>query len=692
MLTTGRVNLNNAQIDSSVINWEMFERNPVLQYDKHEEGHRGVVIGKVVDRFSTGDGDAAYLEFMERFEDADIAWEKHSQGVLPYVSIGGFARGKEVDGVFVASEYMIREVSLVKFPANIDCAPINASELKFSERRAVKRMTKSGDEVRYLTMSFETNFENMEENEEKVVEASEDDVATEQAPETTESAETEIENTEAPSEQAQEVNAEDDSTPEEDDEVREDENSADDPEVEGVPVEASVEDTPVVEAAENPLPEGMQWHERNNTQQKSQKFQTMTFKELNCDAEFGRRLGALNDAMRMGASVPDNTPENVETMRMLAASMLADEKMVIIASRTHVTDAVSQRRKNGLQMLIECAAGPAADATLAAADLGVIKYMSLVYQQLFANDTFHRSVRFVPMSDREGAIYIESGINAPTYVGNVTPINAQNYFYDDIKRTIARRVFSFEPIVFQAADLAILAYDKQSLGIKMTMDRMMQDISTYWLQIWGNTAGLQRQGTTGDPMATAGLFPIEAPLSGVNINMPTRADLIALQGKFLVQNFNLNRNKIEMVLPANLYSALAQDEAFYNKLTRQNGGQNESEIDFQAIRVTPRNPVVRYNTATPGPELDPSLYADRNVADDGTFTTITPAVTTANHIGAGLAWVDNEVIAGIGSIDLIAAPDPNNYGYKISGWISTGATVARANSAGVALIAPTVSA
>ena len=57
-------------------------------------------------------------------------------------------------------------------------------------------------------------------------------------------------------------------------------------------------------------------------------------------------------------------------------------------------------------------------------------------------------------------------------------------------------------------------------------------------------------------------------------------------------------------------------------------------------------------------------------------------------MGAGLAFVENEIIAGIGTIDVIVAPDPVNYGITISGWMSAGATVAREDGKGVALIVP----
>lgn len=413
------------------------------------------------------------------------------------------------------------------------------------------------------------------------------------------------------------------------------------------------------------------------------------YSEIRCDEAFNARMHQLNAAFRTGASAADNTPENVETVQMLACSMLADERMVILASAMNFTNGVTRERTNGLRFLVDCAAGGAAAATLAAADLGVIKWLSMFYERLFPNNTFMRGIRFVPMSDREGAIYVESGINPATYVGSITPVNAPRYFYEDIKRTIARQVFSIQPITFQNAELAILAYDKQSLGWSTAMEALMSDVCTFILQTIANTPSVSKVLTTGETVSSSGLFPIEAPSSNVNIKKVTADDIIRTEGVFRVQNYVRDR-RVEMVLPSNLYTLLATDPYFKTILTPQLSGSVMNGFEYSGTRITDRNPVARYNTTSNAPELDPSLYADGNVDATGKITDITPAVTTANHVGAGVAFVEGEVIAGVGAIDVIVMPDPVNYGITMSGWMSTGATVARQDGKGVALIVPSV--
>ena len=666
MLTTGIVDLNNNQIDADAIDWSMFDRNPVLRYDRKNEGHKGVVIGKVIERERVGNGFAGRLVFMERFEDADIAFEKYDQGVLTYVSIGGYGLGQEnEDGVFVCEKYVPREVSLVAFPANMECHPINESEVTASEKRVIDQLKVTGSEVRYLSMStgmpYDTYMGQIEaaaEGEGEPVEAA---------------AEGEGEPVEAAAEG------------------------------EGEPVEAAAEGggEPVEAAAEGggenieasqgrrAMPAGMAWHEHNIKPQSTISTMNKTYKELICDREFQNRLEAVNAAFRSGSTVMDNTPENVETMQILASSMLADERMVILASACNFTNGVTHERKNGLYMLVECAAGGAAAATLTAADLGVIKWMSLFLEKLLPNNTFMRSIRFVPMSDREGAIYIESGINPATYTGAVTPVNAPKYFYDDVKRTIARQVFSIQPITFQNADMAILAYDKQSWGWTTAMDSLMSDVCTYILQVVANTAGISKIPTTGSSFSSSGLFPIEAPSSAVTIKGVVADDIIMTEGAFLLQNYALNNRKVEIVLPANLYTKLATDATFKTLLTPHLSGSVGSGFEYSGSRITARNPVARYNLTSSAAELDPAMYADGTVANDGKITDVSPASTTAKHVGAGVAFVEGEVIAGVGTIDVIVMPDPQNYGYTMSGWMSTGATVARSNGVGAALIVPT---
>ena len=662
ILTTSAVNLNGVQIPTDCIDWSVYDKNPVLLYNRASEGHKGVVVGKVLNRERVGDAIVANLAFMERNEDADIAFEKYEQGVLPHVSVGCYARGEEnSEGVFICDKYMIREVSLVAFPANIECAALDDNNVLASEQTIVEGMRTGKTEIRYVTLSWE--------GDETVipVDASEQEPAPEPEQE--------------PAPEPAPVDA-----------------SEQEPAPEPAPVDAS-EQEPVpepVDASEQetnhsrPLPKGMTWHEHTINQKPKSFNMDKTFRELNCDVEFQRRLNVLNAAFRAGGTTADNNPENVETVRMIACSMLADQNMVVLANACNFTNSVTKERKNGLGLLVECAAGGAAAATLSAADLGVIKWMSLFYEKLLPNNSFMRSIRFVPMSDREGAIYVESGINPATYTGSVTPVNAPRYFYGDIKRTIAREVFSIQPVTFQNADMAILAYDKQSWGWTTAMDSLMSDVCTYILQVVANTPGIAKVPTTGATFSSNGLFPIEAPSSNVNIKGVMPDDITMAVGAFLVQNYKLNGRRVEAVLSSNLFTKLATDPTFKTILTPQLSGAVGSEFQYNGVTISGRNPVARYNTTSGEPELDPAMYTDGTVGGDGKITNVTPATTTANHVGAGLAFVEGEVIAGVGTIDVTVMPDPTNYGITMSGWMSTGATVARQNGKGVALITPTV--
>ena len=627
VLTTSTVNLNSVQIPTDCIDWSVYDKNPVLLYNRANESHKGVVVGKVLNRERIGDAIVANLAFMERNEDADIAFEKYDQGVLPYVSVGGYARGEEnSEGVFVCDKYMIREVSLVAFPANIECVALDEGNVLASEQTIVEGMRTGKTEIRYVTLSWDGDMGT-------IVNASEGEPAPEPGP----------------------VNASEGET-----------------------------------NHSRPLPKGMTWHEHTINQKPKSLNMEKTFRELNCDVEFQRRLNVLNAAFRAGGTTADNNPENVETVRMITCSMLADPDMVVLANACNFTNSVTKERKNGLGLLVECAAGGAAAATLSAADLGVIKWMSLFYEKLLPNNSFMRSIRFVPMSDKEGAIYVESGINPATYTGSVTPVNAPRYFYDDIKRTIAREVFSIQPVTFQNADMAILAYDKQSWGWTIAMDSLMSDVCTYILQVVANTPGIAKVPTTGATFSSSGLFPIEAPNSNVNIKGVSSDDITMAVGAFLVQNYKLNGRRVEAVLSSNLFTKLATDPTFKTILTPQLSGAVGSEFQYNGVTISGRNPVARYNTTSGRPELDPAMYTDGTVNGDGEITDVTPATTTANHVGAGLAFVEGEVIAGVGTIDVIVMPDPTNYGITMSGWMSTGATVARQNGKGVALITPTV--
>lgn len=679
MLTTGIVDANRNQISPDVIDWTEFDKNPVLLYNVETEGHGGVVVGKVTDRERVGDGFAGRLVFLDNVAAADTAWEKYSQGFLPFVSVGGWGAGHydEENDVFVVEQYLIKEISLVKLPANIEARTIETKSVAASDQWFMEGREETGQEVRYLEMSAEGVIEASENDEpaiEQPIEASTEDEPKQEeiveqpieASATEEPAQTNEPTVEQPIEASEPVQTE-------------------------RPIEASENDEPTqIEASERQvMPEGMTWHEHSQINKTKPSMIGKTFQELNCDADFKKRLQVLNSAFRTNAPSADSTAENVETVKILASAMLQDEKMVILASATNFTNGVTHERTNGLKFLVECAAGNAAAATLAAADLGMIKWLSLFYEKLLPNNTFMRSLRFVPMSDREGAIYVESGINPATYIGSMTPVNAPNYTYDDIKRTIARQVFSIQPVTFQNADMAILAYDKQSIGWRTAMDSLMSDVCTYILQVAANTPNIAKVGTSGAAFSSEDAF-VEAPNSNVNIKEIDYKDVIHTQGEFLKQNFRLNDRMVEVVLPSTLFTRFSADEKMVNLLTRDLSGGSRGEIIFTGNRVTPRSVVAAVDTANGNVVLDEKLYADKKVQADGSLQDIKAAVTGATHVGAGLAFVENEIIAGIGTIDVIVMPDPKNYGVTMSGWMSAGATVARQDGKGVALIVPTV--
>lgn len=66
VLTTSAVNLNGVQIPTDCIDWSVYDKNPVLLYNRANESHKGVVVGKVLNRERVGDAIVANLAFMER--------------------------------------------------------------------------------------------------------------------------------------------------------------------------------------------------------------------------------------------------------------------------------------------------------------------------------------------------------------------------------------------------------------------------------------------------------------------------------------------------------------------------------------------------------------------------------------------------------------------------------------------------
>ena len=381
-----------------------------------------------------------------------------------------------------------------------------------------------------------------------------------------------------------------------------------------------------------------------------------------------------------------------ESIQELSASMLCDP--YFMATVQNMTFQVNDGRRESVVDTIQgLASGEKSGKFVQNADLAKISWLSLFVRQLFPPNTWADRVRRLSVRDKEGIIWVESAVNPDIYFGDRAPLNAPNYLYDDLPRGLERKVFSMQPIVWQPANSDVLAYNDRATGQLDAMAKMSMCIHNYWLQTIAEAVPAANHLTmSGEEFDSANRFPINSAASGKLLGM-TLNDLLAAQGRFIARNLNFRRGNGVAVFAEPYYTSLVQTDKVQSILTQQLSNARPEGFTYSGFDVMARSVIAAYNTAT-STVVDAETYFDKPVtfATGAIDTAHVKPVLAATVYDIGLGFIPEEVVVAIGNTNIHMVSDPNNYGWKVSMDISTGAGTLRSSAAGIVLYRPTVSA
>lgn len=433
---------------------------------------------------------------------------------------------------------------------------------------------------------------------------------------------------------------------------------------------------------------------------KTQKTKKMIvpFKQYLADpqnAEKIQRVVALSASTGTGDGLSEVAlsamePETYEAVYELAASMNADP--MFMATVKNMTFQVNEGRMEPATETIQAlASGDKSGAFVKNADLAKIVWLSLFVRQLFPSNTWADRVRRLSVRDREGIIWVESAVNPDIYFGDRAPINAPNYLYDDLPRGLERKVFSMQPIVWQSANSDILSYNPMATGTADAMAKMTTAIHNYWLEMIAEAVPAANHiPMSGDAFDSANRFVINDAAAG-QLHGMTINDLLAAQGRFIARNLTFRRGSGVAVLAEPYFTSLQQNKEIQSILTQQLSNARPDGFTYSGFDVLARSIIAAYNTAT-STVVDAETYFDKPV----TFATgaideshVKP-VLAATVYDIGLGFMPEEVVVAIGNTNIHMVADPNNYGWKMSMDVSTGAGTLRSNATGIVLYRPTV--
>ena len=703
---------------NSTIDWSRYLKNPILLRNKDTGEHFGQPIGRVEDIHLEKGRWIGKLVFGSS-ELAQAAKRDYEAGILNGVSIFGRARIVERNGRKYTTFFEVWEISLVNIPSNPDAVAIRGEDNVGLSAVSFVPDSIEIEQIESLS-AYQTDiinqFENKMKNEE---EKKVPETGTEQAFDDRVSLSAMSKFLEliglAPRKRLRRADEIDRDAGQDDADAGQDQRDAREERASALAAEPATEalaattdattDDAKETKAEAAKPTALSAAEdarvfNDKTITKTKTMVKPFFKYID-DPENMPKIQAI-----MGLSASSGTADGVaevslsaaqdadvrESIQELSASMLCDP--YFMATVQNMTFQINDGRRESVVDTIQgLASGEKSGQFVQNADLAKISWLSLFVRQLFPPNTWVDRVRRLSVRDKEGIIWVESAVNPDVYFGDRAPLNAPNYLYDDLPRGLQRKVFSMQPIVWQPANSDVLAYNDRATGQLDAMAKMSMCIHNYWLHTIAEAVPAANHLTmSGAKFNSSNRFPINSAATGELLGM-TLNDLLAAQGRFIARNLNFRRGNGVAVFAEPYYTSLVQTDKVQSILTQQLSNARPEGFTYSGFDVMARSVIAAYN-ATASRVVDAETYFDKPVtfATGAIDTTHMKPVLPATVYDIGLGFIPEEVVVAIGNTNIHMVSDPNNYGWKVSMDISTGAGTLRSSAAGIVLYRPTVAA
>lgn len=705
VLSNETINDHNMVVLSDGIDWSRYEKNPVL-LENHDWDSQP--IGNVVNIHREGNDWIGTLKFAEGTERGKTAKYLYENGFYRAVSIGGVSREIEDEstGVKYATYFLVYEVSLCSLQSNSDAVSdfkgekvMLAAEFAPSQ---TERITTLSAKDHLLINKYKSNMTQEYPKDETIRKEDPAKEATtlsaaEPAPAAENEAELRTLNAESIAEKivtklksffgAAGKEAEKQPEPQKA------------PAPEPIP-------TTLTSAAEA----GVQHKEATSEAGKAQiidphkinlKASMETNKTLHQFLATTEGKTKFNAAARLLTVAPTDVcrPEHaskVEAARELAAIVSSDEGFKAFMGNINVRNGEGRYEKLSTiaeRTAVKLASGAhSSNFVTTSPDLAVVEWLSLFYQQLLPANTWAARCARTSGSDKQGIIWVESAISPKIYYGDRAPLNVADYLYDDDPIGLVTKVFSLQPILWQAANTDILAYDDRSWGQSEAVRFMVNAIHNYALQKIAEGAGasVPMSGVAADGtvkhFAAANAFPVNSNAEGDLLELSPN-DLIKAQTKFVNWNYDIKDGDIDCVMDAAYMEQLLSNPYLTSLLTKTAGEMRPMLGKYSAFNFMSRSTTSAYNTAT-STVVDPNLYYDGLVQANGTILEQTEPLLTPTVYGLAISFIPSQVILAMGNTNVHVVADPNSYGWKFSMDMRFGAGSARKGGKGIVNIVP----
>lgn len=698
VLSNETINDHNMVVLSDGIDWSRYEKNPVL-LENHDWDSQP--IGNVVNIHREGNDWIGTLKFAEGTERGKTAKYLYENGFYRAVSIGGVSREIEDESTRVkyATYFLVYEVSLCSLQSNSDAVSDFKGEKVMLAAEFVpsqtERITTLSAKDHSLINKYKSNMTQEDPKDETI-------------------------RKEDPAKEATTLSAAEPRTLHADDTESIAEKivtklksffgaagkeAEKQPEPQKAP-EPEPKPTTLASAAEA----GAQHKEATSEAGKAQiidphkinlKASMETNKTLHQFLATTEGKTKFNAAARLLTVAPTDVcrPEHaskVEAARELAAIVSSDEGFKAFMGNINVRNGEGRYEKLSTiaeRTAVKLASGAnSSDFVTTSPDLAVVEWLSLFYQQLLPANTWAARCARTSGSDKQGIIWVESAISPKIYYGDRAPLNVADYLYDDDPIGLVTKVFSLQPILWQAANTDILAYDDRSWGQSEAVRFMVNAIHNYALQKIAEGAGasVPMSGVAADGtvkhFAATNAFPVNSNAVGDLLELSPN-DLIKAQTKFVNWNYDIKDGDIDCVMDAAYMEQLLSNPYLTSLLTKTAGEMRPMLGKYSAFNFMSRSTTSAYDTAT-SKVVDPELYCDGKVQANGTIPKYTAPVLNNTAYGLAISFIPSQVILAMGNTNVHVVADPNSYGWKFSMDMRFGAGSARKGGKGIVNIVP----
>lgn len=305
------------------------------------------------------------------------------------------------------------------------------------------------------------------------------------------------------------------------------------------------------------------------------------------------------------------------------------------------------------------------DDALAAPALTTIEWLSLAIFNLFPSTSWKNDIpMFGAQMTAENTGIIWANIAAdPEITRGTQPVSPTDYTYQDTAVSLKLVPYWLQPMRWTPLTMHQLRYDMMATGWAQAFAKwgaVMDDDMIYTLastvpagSIITTLGQAGRQSfTLQSGQANPNNFYYNPAFTG-SLATPAYNDIANIEQIYNNQNFDLEREKVKLVMDPTMKKFISQDPDTKSLLTRWVESNSSDLLKISHSELNMRSRVAVYDPAT-GLVKDPR------------------GVIPSTAVSAGIGFLPSQVGMGIGLLDVFMIQDPSAYGYRMSADIRIG--------------------